>query len=66
MAFRRAASQIKSMTMDFGGAHTGKACTFTDIDSGETWTVSAEALAEGFTLTMPEPYSSRVLLYHFD
>ena len=66
MAFRRAASQVKSMTMDFGGAHTGKACTFTDIDSGETWTVSAEALAEGFTLTMPEPYSSRVLLYHFD
>ncbi|MBQ2708330.1 MAG: alpha-galactosidase, partial [Clostridia bacterium] len=66
MAFRRAASPIKTMTMAFGGDHAGKSCTFTDIDSGETWTVSAADLTEGFTLTIPEAYTSRVLLYHFD
>ena len=66
MAFRRAQSSIKTMTMAFGGNHAGKSCTFTDIDSGETWTVSAADLAEGFTLTIPGAYTSRVLLYHFD
>lgn len=66
LAFRRARSPIKTMTMTFGGEHSGKSCTFTDMDTNERFTVSTEELAKGFTLTIDEPYKSRILLYHFD
>ncbi|MBQ8509515.1 MAG: alpha-galactosidase [Clostridia bacterium] len=62
MAFRRAESGIASMTMDFGKVQPG-VYTFTDIDSGERWTVNGDELAGGFTLTIPEKRMSRVLTY---
>jgi hypothetical protein len=63
MAFRRAESVTKTMTMEFGAVVPNSVYTFTDKDSGETWTVSSAELAEGFTLTIPEKRMSRVLLY---
>ena len=64
MAFRRAESLCKTMTMEFGAVVPGSVYTFTDKDSGESWQVTSETLAEGFTLTIPEKRMSRVLFYN--
>lgn len=65
LAFRRAESRQAVMQLAPEAIKPDHRYTFTDVDTGEEWCVTAEQLPE-MLLTIPEKRMSRVLLYHVE
>jgi hypothetical protein len=64
MAFRRAGSNCTTSCYVLEGLQPDATYTVTDIDTGETTEHCGKALTEqGLTVTIPEKYMSKILVY---
>ena len=64
MAFRRAGSNCKTSAYVLEGLNPDATYTVTDIDTKEAWELSGKVLTtEGLSVTIPEKYQSKILLY---
>jgi hypothetical protein len=64
MAFRRAGSNCVTSSYKLEGLDTEAMYTVTDIDTKEIWEIPGKILAEeGLTVTIPNQYQSKILLY---
>ena len=63
MAFRRAGSNVLTSCYPLEGLQPDATYTVTDIDTKETAEYTGKALIEGLTVTIPNRYQSKILLY---
>ena len=64
LAFRRGDSPFVAANFALRGLDVSADCEVENVDTGETWTMSAGALAEeGVTITMDSAPESRLLFY---
>ncbi|MBO7170913.1 MAG: alpha-galactosidase [Clostridia bacterium] len=64
LAFRRARCPYEKAVFPFDHADEAALYTFTDIDNGESYSLSGEDLAKnGFSLTIDSPRASKIFLY---
>ena len=63
LLFRRAQSPYAEAVFSLGGMETDKAYTFTDADTGETFTESGAALQSGFSVRIGTPRTSKLFFY---
>ena len=64
LAFRRAASPMTEASFRLGGLRRTADYTFEDADSGTTWTIAGQTLAEkGLPFAILHPRSSRLVFY---
>ena len=63
MAFRRAGSNVVTSCYSLEGLDPDAIYTVTDIDTEETAEYTGKTLIEGLTVTIPNKYQSKILLY---
>ena len=64
MAFRRAGSNVVTSCYPMEGLEPNAVYTVTDIDTKETVEIKGSVLVtEGLTVTIPNRYQSKILLY---
>ena len=64
MAFRRAGSACLTSCYALEGLDPEKTYTITDLDTKETWEMDGKILVQsGLTVTIPNQYQSKILLY---